>query len=321
MDFEWEIALGDEKITRAELFALAQQKSPLVKFRGQWIEAGAAEIQAAMEFLKKTRAGRSDDARSDPHGAGRGRAGRSAAGSGRRERHRLGGRPAGETGGPRAVRRACRSRPVRRASCGPTRCAASPGWRSSSVWGWAPASPTTWGSARPSRRWPCSSTGARRRECGRCCWSAPPRWSATGRRRPPGSRRSCPCWSTTAPPASAGAAFQQEVERTRMVLSSYALLHRDAGDPEAGGLGRRRPRRGAEHQEPRDQAGASGPRAPRRIPHRPDRHAGGEQRRRPVGVMEFLNPGFLGSRAAFHREFFVPIQVYSDRNAAERLRR
>jgi SNF2 family DNA or RNA helicase len=37
--------------------------------------------------------------------------------------------------------------------------------------------------------------------------------------------------------------------------------------------------------------------------------------------MEFLNPGFLGPRAAFHRRFFVPIQVYADQRAAERLRR
>jgi SNF2 family DNA or RNA helicase len=37
--------------------------------------------------------------------------------------------------------------------------------------------------------------------------------------------------------------------------------------------------------------------------------------------MEFLNPGFLGPRAAFQRKFFVPIQVYGDQRAAERLRR
>ena len=38
-------------------------------------------------------------------------------------------------------------------------------------------------------------------------------------------------------------------------------------------------------------------------------------------MMEFLNPGFLGSNSGFRKRFFVPIQVYSDSSASERLRR
>jgi len=37
--------------------------------------------------------------------------------------------------------------------------------------------------------------------------------------------------------------------------------------------------------------------------------------------MEFLNPGFLGPQSKFRQRFFLPIQVYGDRSAAERLRR
>ena len=37
--------------------------------------------------------------------------------------------------------------------------------------------------------------------------------------------------------------------------------------------------------------------------------------------MEFLNPGLLGSRSAFRRDFFVPIQAGHDDAAAERLRK
>ena len=33
--------------------------------------------------------------------------------------------------------------------------------------------------------------------------------------------------------------------------------------------------------------------------------------------MEFLNPGFLGSRAEFTRKFFVPIQAGTDAEAAD----
>jgi hypothetical protein len=38
-------------------------------------------------------------------------------------------------------------------------------------------------------------------------------------------------------------------------------------------------------------------------------------------IMDFLNPGFLGSQASFNDGFFKPIQVYGDGAAAERLRR
>ena len=38
-------------------------------------------------------------------------------------------------------------------------------------------------------------------------------------------------------------------------------------------------------------------------------------------LMEFLNPGLLGGQSDFHKRFFVPIQIYSDRAASDRLRR
>ncbi|HQN18132.1 MAG TPA: DEAD/DEAH box helicase, partial [Syntrophobacteraceae bacterium] len=38
-------------------------------------------------------------------------------------------------------------------------------------------------------------------------------------------------------------------------------------------------------------------------------------------IMEFLNPGFLGSQSEFRRSFFIPIQANRDREATERLKR
>ena len=38
-------------------------------------------------------------------------------------------------------------------------------------------------------------------------------------------------------------------------------------------------------------------------------------------IMDFLNPGFLGSEVEFKRNFFVPIQAQRDREASERLQR
>ena len=53
LDFQWEISIGGEKITLAELRALAALKAPLVQFRGQWVHVNAQEIQAALDFWKK----------------------------------------------------------------------------------------------------------------------------------------------------------------------------------------------------------------------------------------------------------------------------
>ena len=53
ISFDWEIALGDRVLTVKELQALAKLKAPLVKIRGQWVEVNDAEIRAALEFWKK----------------------------------------------------------------------------------------------------------------------------------------------------------------------------------------------------------------------------------------------------------------------------
>lgn len=62
MRFEWELALGGEKISPEELLELAKLKSPLVKRRGQWVQMDAEEIQAALNLWKK-RSARSASAR------------------------------------------------------------------------------------------------------------------------------------------------------------------------------------------------------------------------------------------------------------------
>ncbi|MBV8555729.1 MAG: DEAD/DEAH box helicase [Planctomycetaceae bacterium] len=52
LNFKWEVALGDQKLTRSELEALARLKTPLVQVRGQWVQLSAEEIQAALAFWK-----------------------------------------------------------------------------------------------------------------------------------------------------------------------------------------------------------------------------------------------------------------------------
>ena len=54
VNFDWSIALGDKELTLEELEALARLKAPLVQIRGQWVEMNAAEIQTAIDYWKKS---------------------------------------------------------------------------------------------------------------------------------------------------------------------------------------------------------------------------------------------------------------------------
>jgi hypothetical protein len=57
LTFDWQVALGDEVLTLEELQALAKLKAPLVRIRGQWVELSAEEIQAALDFWKQKEEG------------------------------------------------------------------------------------------------------------------------------------------------------------------------------------------------------------------------------------------------------------------------
>ena len=52
IDLNIDIALGDDPISLEELQELASLKVPLVRFRGQWIEINADDIQAAADFWR-----------------------------------------------------------------------------------------------------------------------------------------------------------------------------------------------------------------------------------------------------------------------------
>ena len=51
--FEWRIALGDQAISRAELEALVRLKTPLVRVRGQWVLVDPQEIRRALQHLDR----------------------------------------------------------------------------------------------------------------------------------------------------------------------------------------------------------------------------------------------------------------------------
>jgi SNF2 family DNA or RNA helicase len=53
--YDWEVALGDAILTETELSELIDLKVPLVQVRGEWVELLPEEIEAAIRFFEKRR--------------------------------------------------------------------------------------------------------------------------------------------------------------------------------------------------------------------------------------------------------------------------
>jgi hypothetical protein len=51
MDFRWQLAVGDDTLTEEEIAALAQAKAPLVRLRGQWVAVDPDQLKRGLEFL------------------------------------------------------------------------------------------------------------------------------------------------------------------------------------------------------------------------------------------------------------------------------
>lgn len=117
------------------------------------------------------------------------------------------------------------------------------------------------------------------------------------------------------------AAFAKAARRHALVISSYALLHRDL-----------------EHLRRIDWAGivldeAQNIKNAEARQSQAARSLGSDYRVALTGtpvennvgelwsIMEFLNPGLLGTQAQFRRSFYLPIQASGDREAAARLKR
>jgi non-specific serine/threonine protein kinase len=51
VDYKWELALGDEPLTEDEMKALTDLNTPLVRLRGQWVELDAKRLAAGLKML------------------------------------------------------------------------------------------------------------------------------------------------------------------------------------------------------------------------------------------------------------------------------
>lgn len=58
LEFEWQVALGDARLSPDEFRRLVEQQEPLVRYRGQWIAIDAESARAALGVLERNARGR-----------------------------------------------------------------------------------------------------------------------------------------------------------------------------------------------------------------------------------------------------------------------
>lgn len=57
VDFQWQLAVGDHTLTDDEITALAEAKASLVRLRGQWVAVDPDQLRSGLEFLSRNKPG------------------------------------------------------------------------------------------------------------------------------------------------------------------------------------------------------------------------------------------------------------------------
>ncbi|NYT02225.1 MAG: DEAD/DEAH box helicase [Methanosarcinales archaeon] len=52
LDYDWELAVGDQTLSQAEFRELSRMKVPLVRVRGEWVRLRPEDVEAAIRFFK-----------------------------------------------------------------------------------------------------------------------------------------------------------------------------------------------------------------------------------------------------------------------------
>lgn len=320
VQFNWEVALGDERLSLEELEMLARLKAPLVKVRGQWVELNAEEIHAALDFWKKGATGKARvrdivqmalGAKPEAPG-GINFAGVTASGWIRDLLAQLEGRAGyADLPAPDDFEGTLRPYQVRGYS-----------WLSFlRQWGLGACLADDMGLGKTlmalafvQRDW---QMNGRRPTLVVCPMSVVGNWQKEAERFTP----TLPVMVHHGLTRTKGKAFRKEAEKHALVLSSYALLHRDfefLKEVEWGGIILDEAQNIKNAQTKQAQAARSLA-ADYRIT------LTGTPVENNVGdlwsLMEFLNPGFLGTLSQFKRNFFLPIQANRDEEATRRLKR
>ncbi len=317
--FEWQVALGEHTLTFKELEALARLKVPLVQVRGQWVQVSAEELQAALDFWKKQESGQATlkelvqmalGAKTAPGGLSV--AGVSATGWVEDFLAKLEGRAKfAELAPPAELHGTLRPYQVRGYS-----------WlHFLHDWGLGACLADDMGLGKTvqtlaliQRDW---EAGRRRPTLLVCPMSVVGNWKKEAERFTP----NLPVLIHHGLKRTRGDPFAAAAGQHALVLTSYALLHRDAalfqGVKWAGVI--LDEAQNIKNPETKQAQAARSLTADFRVA------LTGTPVENHVGdlwsIWQFLNPGFLGSQSEFRRSFFIPIQVQHDPTAAGRLQK
>ena len=319
VQFDWEVALGDQKLTLRELEALARMKAPLVRVRGQWVEMSAQEIQAAIDFWEKKGSEEASirdiiqmalGAKDAPRGFEFNGV-RATGLIGKLLKQLDGQAEFKELTSPRGFSGTLRPYQVRGYSWLSFLRRWSLGACLADDMGLGKTIQTL---ALIQRDW---RANGKRPVLLVCPTSVINNWEKEAARFTP----RLPVLVHHGPGRKRDAAFKKEAERYAIVVSSYGLVHRDVKTfrqvqwsgvvlDEAQNI---------KNPQTKQARAARSLEADYRVA------LTGTPVENNVGdlwsIMEFLNPGILGSESEFKRKFFVPIQAERDPGAAERLKR
>ena len=319
VQFDWELALGEQTLTLKELEALAQLKSPLVKIRGQWVQLNAEEIQAALDFWKKKTTTKATVRELVQMSLGAGRAPGGIAVTGVQATGWIGDFLAQLSGSnsfaelpqPESFNGTLRPYQLRGYS-----------WLAFlRQWGLGACLADDMGLGKTpqtlaliERDW---QANGKRPVLLICPMSVVGNWQKEAARFTP----DLPVMIHHGLGRTKGAAFKKQAEQHAIVLSSYALLHRDQKlFDEVNWVGVILDEaQNIKNAETKQAQAARALQADYRVA------LTGTPVENNVGdlwsLMEFLNPGFLGKNAEFKRNFFLPIQAQRDADATAKLKR
>ncbi len=319
VQFDWQVALGEEKLTFEELQTLAKLKAPLVHVRGQWVQMSAEEIQAALDFWKKKGPGKATVREIVEMALGAGDSsgplafdGVTADGWMDQLLAQLHGRQAfEELPPPHDFNGVLRPYQIR----GYSWLGFLRRWRLGACladdMGLGKTIQTL---ALVQRDW---HANGQRPVLLICPTSVVGNWQKEAARFTP----ELPVMVHHGVARAKGAAFEKEAQRQAIVISSYALLHRDLevlkDVPWAGVV--------LDEAQNIKNPETKQAKAARALPGDYRITLTGTPVENNVGdlwsIFEFLNPGLLGTQAEFKRTFFIPIQASRDPEAARRLKR
>ena len=317
VDFQWEIALGDKVLDRQELERLAGLKVPLVRVRGQWVSLGAEDIAQALALLEKKTPQRVRDVLQISLAGGRTPAGLEIGEikiSGYLEKLAAelhNDRTLVEQSEPSGFVGALRPYQKKGLS-----------WLSFlRTWGLGACLADDMGLGKTVQTLALIQherlEGETRPVLLVCPTSVVTNWRNEAHRFTP----ELPVMVHHGAGRAKGDSFSDDALRHGLVISTYALIHRDREHLE------KVPWAGLVLDEAQNikNAATLQAQAARAISADYRIALTGTPVENSLGdlwsLMEFLNPGYLGKEAEFQRTFLVPIQVLHDKGARERLRR